>query len=385
MQARLLLEDGTLFTGRAFGSEGSQTGEIVFHTGIAGYQEVISDPSHCGHIVTMTYPLIGNTGIAKNDFESIRPHIHGLIVREYETIPSNWRAEYTLDRLLKEYGIVGISGIDTRFLTRIIRQNGVMKGLLTTSNQSIEELKEQLNVSELLRDQTSRVSTKHTYFSPGNKERIVIIDFGLKNSIMSELVERGCDVVVVPYDTTAEQIRRLAPDGILLSGGPGNPKDLPQAVAAIQELLGQYPIFGIDIGHQLLALACGADTEKLKFHRGGNQPVKDLLADHCFFSPHNHSYIVSKDSVEGTELTITHINNNDGTVAGLKHSKLPAFSIQAAPGAFDSNYLYDNFIAMIHAFRSEQPKVPSQKAMYERYASQSQGAAEKGELLYAKK
>ncbi|PQP87679.1 carbamoyl phosphate synthase small subunit [Paenibacillus sp. AR247] len=291
MQARLLLEDGTLFTGSAFGAEGETTGEVVFNTGITGYQEVLSDPSYCGQIVTMTFPLIGNYGITRDDFESVAPYVHGFVVRRHETVPSNWRAEYSVDTLLKEYGIVGISDIDTRMLTRLIRSHGTMKGILTTSAQSVEELRERLAASTLMTDQVSRVSTKHTYSSPGARERIVLIDYGAKSGILRELTSRGCDVVVVPHDTTAEEIRRLNPDGIQLSNGPGDPKDVPHAIQTIKELLGEYPIFGICLGHQLFALACGADTEKLKFgHRGGNHPVKDLATNRCYITSQN-SYL----------------------------------------------------------------------------------------------
>lgn len=389
MQARLLLEDGTLFTGKAFGSEGESVGEVVFNTGITGYQEVLSDPSYCGQIVTMTYPLIGNYGITRDDFESIRPFIHGFVVREHEEVPSNWRAQYTLDSLLKEYGIVGISGIDTRMLTRIIRHHGVMKGILTTSNRSVEELMEQLRATPLMRDQVSRVSTKSVFSCPGTKERIVLVDFGAKSGIIRELAKRGCDVVVVPHDATAEQIRRLAPDGILLSNGPGDPKDVPHAVKTIAALLGEVPIFGICLGHQLFALACGADTEKLKFgHRGGNHPVKDLESNRCYITSQNHGYTVKADSIAGTDLIVTHINNNDRTIEGLKHRKYAAFSVQyhpeAAPGPFDSSYLFDDFIALIHRFKKENPRAPRQAEIAAARASAAANAT-KGELEYAKK
>jgi carbamoyl-phosphate synthase small subunit len=251
MQARLLLEDGTLFTGQGFGAEGGSVGEVVFNTGITGYQEVLSDPSYCGQIVTMTFPLIGNYGINRDDFESIRPYIHGFVVRRHETVPSNWRAQYTIDQLLKEYGIVGISDIDTRMLTRIIRQYGTMKGILTTSNERVEELQERLGATPLLRDQVARTSTKSVFSSPGEKERIVLVDYGAKSGILRELTKRGCDVIVVPQDATAEEIRRLHPDGIQLSNGPGDPKDVPHAVETIRELLGEIPIFGICLGHQI--------------------------------------------------------------------------------------------------------------------------------------
>ncbi|MGF9712889.1 carbamoyl phosphate synthase small subunit [Paenibacillus naphthalenovorans] len=392
MQARLLLEDGTLFTGKAFGSTGDSVGEVVFNTGITGYQEVLSDPSYCGQIVTMTYPLIGNYGITRDDFESIRPYVHGFVVREHEAVPSNWRAEYTIDSLLKEYGIPGISGIDTRMLTRRIRHHGAMKGILTTSNKRVEELLEQLKVAPLMTDQVSRVSTKSVYSAPGTKERIVLVDFGSKSGILRDLTKRGCDVVVVPQDTTADQIRRLAPDGIMLSNGPGNPKDVPHAVRMISELIGQFPIFGICLGHQLIALASGADTEKLKFgHRGGNHPVKDLKSGRCYITSQNHGYTVKEDSISGTDLEVTHINNNDRTIEGLRHKKHPVFSVQyhpeAAPGPFDSSYLFDDFLDMIREHKKNHPPVPRQAqiaAAYQAGGAKS-ASASKGELHYAEK
>ncbi|RKN86860.1 glutamine-hydrolyzing carbamoyl-phosphate synthase small subunit [Paenibacillus ginsengarvi] len=387
MQARLLLEDGTLFIGKAFGSEGESAGEVVFNTGMSGYQEVLSDPSYCGQIVTMTYPLIGNYGISRDDFESIRPFIHGFVVREHEEVPSNWRAEYSIDSLLKEYGIVGISGIDTRMLTRIIRHYGVMKGIITTSNRPTEELLEQLKATRLITDQVSRVSTKSVYGCPGTKERIVLVDYGAKSGIVRDLTKRGCDVVVVPQDATADQIRRLSPDGILLSNGPGDPKDVPHAAGMIAELLGEIPIFGICLGHQLFALASGADTEKLKFgHRGGNHPVKDLITGRCYITSQNHGYTVKEESIAGTDLIVTHINNNDKTIEGLKHKTYPAFSVQyhpeAAPGPFDSSYLFDDFLTMIHSFKEQNPRAPRQAEIV---AARGGASAPKGELAYAKK
>lgn len=392
-QARLLLEDGTLFTGKAFGATGESTGEVVFNTGITGYQEVLSDPSYCGQIVTMTYPLIGNYGIIRDDFESMRPFIHGFVVRQHEETPSNWRAQYTLDSLLKENDIVGISDIDTRMLTRILRHHGTMKGLLTTSRAPLEELKERLGASSLLRDQVERVSTKSVFGCPGTKERIVVVDFGSKSGIIRELTKRGSDVVVVPHHTTAEQIRRLCADGVLLSNGPGDPKDVPHAAAMIESLLGELPIFGICLGHQLLALASGADTEKLKFgHRGGNHPVKELAGGRCYITSQNHGYTVREDSVAGTGLVVTHINNNDKTIEGLKHTRYPAFSVQyhpeAAPGPFDSSYLFDDFLAMIRDFKAGKPFLPQQSVMVaatEDKHKQAAAAELKGDLQYAQK
>ncbi|WP_058301801.1 glutamine-hydrolyzing carbamoyl-phosphate synthase small subunit [Gorillibacterium timonense] len=407
MQARLLLEDGTLFTGLAFGAEGESTGEVVFNTGITGYQEVLSDPSYCGQIVTMTYPLIGNYGITRDDFESIRPFVHGFVVREHETLPSNWRAQDTVDHLLKEYGIPGISGIDTRMLTRILRHHGTMRGVLATGNAPLEELKERLEASVLMTDQVSRVSTSSVLHIPGSKERIAVIDYGSKSGIIRDLVARGCDVVVVPQNTTADAIRKLDPDGIMLSNGPGDPKDVPHAVETIRNLLGEIPIFGICLGHQLLSLACGADTEKMKFgHRGGNHPVKELATGRCYITSQNHGYTVKPESIVGTKLEITHINNNDKTVEGVKHTEVPAFSVQyhpeASPGPQDSGYLFDQFIEMIRTHKLTVTK-PSRQAVIHLGAAQALAAlqtteaaapaapanemelAEKGEPDYAEK
>jgi len=381
MQARLLLEDGTLFTGQSFGAETGSVGEVVFNTGITGYQEVLSDPSYCGQIVTMTYPLIGNYGINRDDFESIRPYVHGFVVRRHEDVPSNWRAQYTVDQLLKEYGIPGISEIDTRMLTRILRVHGTMKGIITTGNERVEELMERLGATPLMRDQVARTSTKNVFSSPGEKERIVLIDYGAKSGILRDLTKRGCDVIVVPQDTTAEEIRRLHPDGIQLSNGPGDPKDVPHAVETIRQLLGEYPIFGICLGHQLFALACGADTGKLKFgHRGGNHPVKELESGRCFITSQNHGYTVVEESIAGTELEVTHINNNDKTIEGLKHKRYPAFTVQyhpeAAPGPYDNSYLFDRFLQMIRDNKQANPERPRQAQLSETL---------RGELLYAQK
>lgn len=368
MQAKLLLEDGTLFTGISFGSDRESVGEVVFNTGITGYQEVLSDPSYCGQIVTMTYPLIGNYGITRDDFESIRPYVHGFVVRRHEEIPSNWRAEYSVDRLLKEYDIPGISGIDTRMLTRKLRHFGTMKGILATGNKSIEELQEMLQATPLLRDQVARTSTTQIFSSPGSRERIVLVDFGAKSGILRELTQRGCDVVVVPHTATADEIRALRPDGIQLSNGPGDPKDVPHAIEMLQSVLGEIPVFGICLGHQLFALACGADTGRLKFgHRGGNHPVKELSTGRCFITSQNHGYTVVEESVANTELEVTHINNNDKTVEGLRHKQYPAFSVQyhpeAAPGPHDSSYLFDQFIEMIREHKRNTPTIPRQAAL----------------------
>jgi carbamoyl-phosphate synthase small subunit len=358
MRARLILEDGTEFVGTAFGATTETLGEVVFNTGLTGYQEVLSDPSYCGQIVTMTYPLIGNYGINRDDFEAVRPFIHGFVVREHCDMPSNWRATSTLDDLLKAYDIPGIAGVDTRALTRKIRYHGTMKGMITVSGAPLEELVASLRASSLMTDQVSRVSTKSVFSCPGTGHRVVLVDFGSKHGILRELTKRGCDVVVVPYNVTADEIRRLQPDGILLSNGPGDPKDVPQAIAMIREIIGEYPLFGICLGHQLFALASGADTVKMKFgHRGGNHPVKDLTTGRTYITSQNHSYAVKEESISGTDLEITHIALNDGTIEGLRNEKMQAFSVQyhpeAAPGPYDSSYLFDQFLEMMETAKEE--------------------------------
>lgn len=386
MKAILLLEDGTKFTGKGFGAATESVGEVVFNTGMTGYQEVLSDPSYCGQIVTMTYPLIGNYGITRDDFESVRPFIQGFVVREHEQVPSNWRAQFSLDELLKEYGIPGISDIDTRQLTRILRHHGTMKGIIGTSDKSLAELGKRLDATPLLSDQVKRVSTERVFGAPGSKERVVLVDFGSKSGILRDMISRGCDVVVVPHDAAAEQIRRLRPDGIVLSNGPGDPKSISHAVAMIRELLGEYPIFGICLGHQLFALACGAETSKLKFgHRGSNHPVKDLNTNRCYITSQNHGYTVNEESIAGTELIVTHINNNDRTIEGLKHERFPAFSVQyhpeASPGPYDSGYLFDEFLGMIRKWKEEHPEASKQS----QFAAKAADIPNKGEMTYAQK
>jgi carbamoyl-phosphate synthase small subunit len=358
MRARLILADGTELIGSAFGATRESIGEVVFNTGMTGYQEVLSDPSYCGQIVTMTYPLIGNYGINRDDFEAVRPYIHGFVVREHCDTPSNWRSASTLDELLKTYGIPGISGVDTRLLTRKIRYHGTMKGMITTSEAPLSELVASLNAAALMTDQVSRVSTKSVFSCPGTGHRVVLVDFGCKHGILRELTRRNCDVVVVPYNVTAEEIRRIQPDGILLSNGPGDPKDVPQAIAMLQEILGEYPLFGICLGHQLFALASGAETVKMKFgHRGGNHPVKELTTGRTYITSQNHGYTLAADSIKGTGLEITHIALNDGTIEGLRDLQKQAFSVQyhpeAAPGPYDSGYLFDQFLQMVASAKEE--------------------------------
>jgi carbamoyl-phosphate synthase small subunit len=356
-KAYLVLEDGTVMKGKAFGAEKSSAGEVVFNTGMTGYQEVLSDPSYCGQIVTMTYPLIGNYGINRDDFESITPHIHGMIVKEHSDFPNNWRKETTLHELLKERNIPGISDIDTRKLTRLIREHGTMRGMIVSQEeyegQIADNLIGQIREMPYMIDQVSNVATKNSFHCPGQKERIVLVDFGSKAGILRELTNRHCDIRVVPYNVTAEEIIRLRPDGVLLSNGPGDPKDVGEAIEMIKGILGKFPIFGICLGHQLFALACGADTEKMKFgHRGANHPVTDLEKDVTMMTSQNHGFAVRRETLSGTKLKVTHVAVNDQTIEGLRHLDYPAFSVQfhpeAAPGPFDSNQLFDEFIEMIH-------------------------------------
>ena len=355
MKRSLILETGDVFNGTAFGSTDASEGEIVFTTGMTGYQETLSDPSYCGQIVTMTYPLIGNYGINRDDFESIEPAIKGMIVRELAETPSNFRSDATLDDLFLLKRIPGIQGIDTRKLTRIIRELGSVKGMLTAAGEEVDvhEIVQKLKNTTFPTNQVEQVSTKRPYPSPGRGKRVVLVDFGMKHGILRELNKRDCDVVVVPYDTTAEEIMALYPDGIMLSNGPGNPKDVPEAITMIQNLIGKIPIFGICLGHQLFALASGGDTFKLKFgHRGANHPVKDLETGRTEMTSQNHGYAVDPESLNGTRLQVTHIALNDGTVEGLKHLDVPAFTVQyhpeASPGPEDSNHLFDRFIELMH-------------------------------------
>ncbi|ARU62339.1 carbamoyl phosphate synthase small subunit [Tumebacillus avium] len=355
MRARLILEDGTVFEGTAFGADGESFGEVVFNTGMTGYQEVLTDPSYFGQIVTMTYPLIGNYGVNVDDIESNHPHVRGFVVREWSEHPSNWRNMGSLDGYLKKNNIIGIQGIDTRMLTKKIRVKGTMGGVITTLDGTVDEYVAKLNTPHLLpRDQVARVTTKSTYRSPGKNRRIVAMDFGMKSGVLRSLVARGCDVTVVPADTSAEEILGWKPHGVMLSNGPGDPADLNDIIETVRGLIGKVPIFGICLGHQLISLACGAKTDRLKFgHRGANHPVKDLLNGRCYITSQNHGYVVVAESLEGTGLELTHINQNDGSVEGVRHTEHPVFSVQyhpeARPGPDDSDYLFDRFMELIEA------------------------------------
>ncbi|HGC8137693.1 TPA: carbamoyl phosphate synthase small subunit [Streptococcus agalactiae] len=333
MKRLLLLEDGSVFEGEAFGADVETSGEIVFSTGMTGYQESITDQSYNGQIITFTYPLIGNYGINRDDYESIRPTCKGVVVYEWAEYPSNWRQQMTLDEFLKLKGIPGISGIDTRALTKIIRKHGTMKACLINEGNSIHEALENLQKSVLLNNQIEQVSTKLAYASPGVGKNIVLVDFGLKHSILRELSQRQCHITVVPHTTTAQEILNLNPDGVLLSNGPGNPEQLPNALQMIQEIQSKIPIFGICMGHQLFAKANGAKTYKMTFgHRGFNHAVRHLQTGRVDFTSQNHGYAVSREDFP-EDLFITHEEINDKTVEGVRHKYYPAFSVQFHPDA----------------------------------------------------
>lgn len=351
---KLILETGEEYLGESIGSPIENIyslGELVFNTSMTGYQEILSDPSYCDQIVVMTYPLIGNYGVNKDDFESLSPALKGMVVRECTPNGSNWRNEYSLGELLKRFKIPGIAGIDTRELTKKIRDKGVMKAALAPADFSLEEAKALL-ARPLQDDQIQRVSTKSPIHFPGEGERIILMDFGYKKNILRSLLKRNCDVVVVPWDASIEMIQSFRPQGILLSNGPGDPKGVPEVLPVIKELQKSYPLFAICMGHQLFALANGANTEKLKFgHRGANHPVKDLRLGKVFMSSQNHGYAVTTESVANSDLEVTQININDKTVEGLKHKTLPSFSVQyhpeACPGPEDTAWLFDDFLSSI--------------------------------------
>ncbi|NPV72758.1 MAG: glutamine-hydrolyzing carbamoyl-phosphate synthase small subunit [Pelotomaculum sp.] len=354
MQAILALEDGTVFAGEAFGATGERWGEVVFNTGMTGYQEVLTDPSYCGQIVVMTYPLIGNYGIMKEDYESKRCYVRGFIVHEECKRPSNWRLAETIDSFLKKEDVIGLAGIDTRALTRHLRNFGTMRGVISTDTADALELVERAKNCPHLTGQelVPIVAVTEKYTLPGGSYRVVLMDFGAKLNIIRCLRERDCEVVVVPPKTAAEDILALAPDGIVLSNGPGDPVDVPYAIATVRKLVGARPILGICLGHQILALAMGARTYKMKFgHRGANHPVKDLETGRVYISSHNHGFSVDEESLKGLDIYVSHRNLNDGTVEGIKHKFLPVFSVQyhpeASPGPKDSEYIFDQFIEMM--------------------------------------
>ncbi|MBO4339150.1 MAG: glutamine-hydrolyzing carbamoyl-phosphate synthase small subunit [Clostridia bacterium] len=351
---KIVLEDGSEYLGYSFGEKCERVCEIVFNTSMVGYQEIVSDPSYTYQMVVMTYPLIGNYGIADDDFETRVPTIGGLIVREYNDSPSNFRYTKTLSEILEENHIPGIYGVDTREITRKIRDNGSCKVIITDISVPKEEALKTLKETEIKRDAVSLVSCKKKWYSrtSNHKFNVVAVDCGIKLNIIRSLNQRKCNVTVVPYNTSAEEILAMNPDGVFLSNGPGDPQDVTPVIELVKKLKGKFPICGICLGHQMISLAYGADTYKLKFgHRGGNHPVKNLQTGKIEITSQNHSYAVDADSVKNTDLTVTHINLLDNTVEGVECKKDRIFSVQyhpeSAPGPQDSAYLFDKFISIM--------------------------------------
>ncbi|MBO4229522.1 MAG: glutamine-hydrolyzing carbamoyl-phosphate synthase small subunit [Clostridia bacterium] len=351
---KIILENGTEFYGSSFGAEKDAVLELVFNTSMVGYQEILSDPSYAGQAVVMTYPLIGNYGTAADDYESSRPAMGAMIVRQYENEPSNFRSVETLSAVMRNAGVIGISGVDTRKLTRMIRDRGTGKVLIADAALPLSDGIERLRATDLRRDLVPSVSCREeTVWGPENKgPHIVILDCGIKQNIIRSFLKRDCRVTTVPWNTGADRIRSLDPDGIFVSNGPGDPSDVPETVRTVRSLLGSYPLFGICLGHQILSLAYGAKTYKLKFgHRGGNHPVRNLETGRIEITSQNHSYAVLTDSLSRTPLTVTHLNLLDETVEGVRCGRDSAFGVQyhpeSSPGPQDSSYLFDRFLDLI--------------------------------------
>lgn len=358
--AWLVLADGQVFRGRSFGAKGTVIGEVVFTTGMTGYQETLTDPSYYGQIVTQTFPLIGNYGVNSQDFESAQSYVNGYIVREWCNAPSNFRSEDSIDHFLKRHNIIGLCGIDTRRLTRVLREAGVMNGAITTEDPASdpETLLNQIRaytIRDAVRTVTS--SEMRTYTPDKVKYRVLLLDFGYKRYIRKSLMNRGCEVIVVPASATAEEIAKIAPDGIMLSNGPGDPAENTDVIKNLKAIaaLG-IPMFGICLGHQLMALAMGAKTEKLKYgHRGANQPVIDLESGKTYVTSQNHGYAVIGESLDERVGRVSHINANDKTCEGVRYTAVNAFTVQFHPeahgGPLDTAYLFDEFTRRMDAYK----------------------------------
>ena len=350
--ATLILEDGSRYEGTLFGHQQSVTGEVVFTTGMTGYQETLTDPSYCGQIVCMTYPLIGNVGINDLDNESEGVRMRGFIVSELCDVPSNWQMKKTLDQYLKEQGVTGIYGVDTRALTKHVRNFGTLRGRIVEGEPTEEDFA--FCRAHEMHDQVAQCTCKAPYDVPAEGEevlRLAVMDFGLKRGILHSLTRRGCALRVYPADTPAKEILESGCDGVMLTNGPGDPEDNPQAIAAIRELMDKLPVFGICLGHQLMALAMGGRTVKMKYgHHGANHPVKDLARGLCAVTPQNHNYMVDPESLPAGAV-VTHVNWNDQTVEGVRYTDRHAFSVQFHPeacgGPRETSYLFDDFVNMV--------------------------------------
>lgn len=363
LKKKIIFEDGMVCEGYSFGSPADKIVEIVLNTSMVGYQEIVSDPSYTDQAVVMTYPLMGNYGMCDDDYETLVPSISGLVVREYCDEPSNFRCKETLGDVMKRYNIVGVEGVDTRMLARHIRDYGSCKAYIVDASKDTEEAMKELKAYSMPTDAVSRVSTSESYTSddPVSGEdirHVVAIDCGMKKNIVRELGHHGMSVTVVPWNTSAEDILKMNPDGVFISNGPGDPESCVDTINTIRGLIGKCPIFGICLGHQIISLAYGAQTYKLKFgHRGGNHPVKNLKTGKLEITSQNHSFAVKEDSLEGTGLTVTHINLLDNTIEGVECAKDRVFSVQyhpeSAPGPQDSRYLFDEFVKLIDEYREE--------------------------------
>ena len=375
MKAILALSDGRIFEGESFGAEGETEGEVIFNTSMTGYQEVLTDPSYYGQMVCMTYPMIGNYGINQEDFESERAYLNGFIIKELSATYSNWRSTQSLDSFLKEYNIIGIQGIDTRALTRHIRKTGAQQAILSTKSDNIEFLRQSSKESSGLigRDLVREVTCKKPYewnkkewllnqeiknqknTIKNTKFLVIVYDLGVKHNILRNLAKLDCRIIVVPANTSAKETLKYEPDGVFLSNGPGDPEGVPYVIESTRQLIEKVPIFGICLGHQIISLALGAKTYKLRFgHHGGNQPVIDLSSRKVEITSQNHGFAVDSNSI-GNEVQIISFNLNDKTVEGIQHKNRPILSVQyhpeASPGPRDSNYLFQKFIQIMSDYR----------------------------------
>lgn len=356
----LVLEDGSVYEGAAFGGQQESQGEVVFTTGMTGYQEAITDQSYADQILVFTNPLIGNYGITLADYESLEPGIKGVICHQIARQPDNWRMQTTLPDFLSDLNIPAIAGIDTRELVKKLRKHGTMRGRICNSKHDVMQVVQELRKINPTKNIVKKVSTAKSYPVPGVKRNIVVLDFGLKNSILRELSKRGCNCIVVPYTVSAEKILALHPDGVLLSNGPGDPQEMLDTVKTVKKLERHVPLMGICLGHQIFALANGAQTYKMKFgHRGFNHPVREIATGNIGFTSQNHGYAVKSESIDPQQLLVTHLEVNDGTIEGLQHKKYPAFSVQfhpdATPGPHDEAGIFDYFMQLIDQ-RKEQER-----------------------------